>query len=150
MSDEFQFKPEYLSKLKFNEWSALAQWYQDASMGNKSEHLLKEAFNNSRYHCFVYYKNLIVGAGRVLADGYDCTYLWDIAVKPEYQGKGIGKHIIKYLVNLSSDHNKIILYSVEGKQDFYRQCGFHPMKTAMAIFKDREKALSSGLITVNN
>ena len=35
----------------------------------------------------------------------------------------------------SRDHKKIILYSVPGKEGFYKKLGFLKMLTAMAIFK---------------
>ncbi|CAD5374038.1 hypothetical protein RA210_U480001 [Rubrivivax sp. A210] len=42
------------------------------------------------------------------------------------------------MVQLSSGHKKIILYSVPGKEGFYKKLGFLRMLTAMAIFRDPE------------
>lgn len=83
------------------EWSELTALYRAASLGNKSAASLETAFTNSRYCCFALEHGLLVGAGRVLADGADCAYLCDVAVLPDHQGRGIGREIVARLVTLS-------------------------------------------------
>ena len=129
------------------DWNALARLYKIAPLGDKTPEELRVAFSGSLYKCFVFDDNEIVGVGRALADGVDCSYLCDIAVHPRCQGSGLGKAIVNKLVELSSGHRKIILYANPGKEGFYRKLGFRHMKTAMAIFKNRERALASGLIS---
>ena len=102
---------------------------------------------NSRFRCFVYDSGKLIGAGRALADGKDCSYICDIAVHPSYQGLGIGKEIVSRLVELSKGHKKIILYAAPGKETFYRRFGFKRMATAMAIFENQAQALENGLVT---
>jgi hypothetical protein len=48
---------------------------------------------------------------------------------------------------LSRGHPKIILYSVPGKEPFYRKLGFKRMNTAMAIFDDQALALERGYVS---
>jgi ribosomal protein S18 acetylase RimI-like enzyme len=86
----------------------------------------------------------LVAAGRALSDGADCSYICDVAVLPDYQGKGLGKQIVTKLINLSKGHKKIILYSVPGKEGFYRKLGFMRLLTAMAIFEDQPGAIAKG------
>ena len=88
----------------------------------------------------------LVGAGRALADGLDCSYLADIAVHPQYQGRGLGKAIVLKLTELSAGHKKIILYANPGKEPFYQKLGFKRMRTAMAIFKNHERAVEQGIL----
>jgi len=95
---------------------------------------------------FVLSEGNLVGAGRALADGVDCSYICDIAIQPEYQGNGLGNKIISKLITLSANHKKIILYSAPGKEIFYSKNGFKKMRTAMAIFKDEAHAMSIGLL----
>ncbi len=85
--------------------------------------------------------------GRALADGADCSYICDMAILPEYQGKGLGKAIISELVERSKGHQKIILYSVIGKEPFYKKLGFRRMTSAMAMFENQEMALLGGYIS---
>lgn len=68
----------------------------------------------------------------------------DVAVLPSHQGTGLGKQIVTRHVELSKDHKKIILYSVPGKEGFYRKLGFLRMLTAMAIFENPTKAIEQG------
>lgn len=65
-------------------------------------------------------------------------YLQDISrskiymvVLPEYQGRGIGKEIIKRICEQLAVEN-IILYAVPGREGFYEKCGFKKKRTAMA------------------
>lgn len=51
------------------------------------------------------------------------------------------------LVALSHGHKKIILYSVPGKEAFYRKFGFRRMLTAMAIFDNQAQALEHGYVS---
>lgn len=99
------------------------------------------------FRCFLYESHKLIGVGRALADGADCSYICDVAVLPGYQGLGLGKAIVKRLVELSSGHKKIILYSIPGKEGFYQELGFRRMTTAMAIFENQANALQRGLIS---
>jgi ribosomal protein S18 acetylase RimI-like enzyme len=128
------------------QWEELSHLYEIAPLGTKTIAYLKTAMQNSMYKCFVYCGTQLVGAGRALADGVDCSYLCDIAVHPEFQGEGIGKSIVRKLMELSEDHNKIILYANPGKEAFYEKLGFKSMATAMAIFKNQASALASGVL----
>ena len=129
------------------DWDALSHLYRIAPLGEKKPADLKVVFSNSLFKSFVYEGGKLIGAGRALADGMDCSYICDIAVHPDHQGAGLGKDIVSSLVALSKGHKKIILYAVAGKEPFYRKLGFRRMLTAMAIFANQEQALQSGLIS---
>lgn len=128
------------------DWNELSQLYKIAPLGDKDPNDLKIAFTNSLFKSFVYDNKTLVGVGRALADGIDCSYICDLAVHPDYQGVGLGKRIVKTLVDLSEGHRKIILYANPGKEAFYKKLGFVQMNTAMAIFQDSEFAIEIGLI----
>jgi len=121
-------------------WSELSILYKIAPLGDKKPNDLKTVFSNSMFKCFVYADETLIGVGRALADGIDCSYICDVAIHPKYQGQGIGKEIVNKLIELSKGHNKIILYSYPGKERFYSKLGFDMMNTAMAIFKNKEQA----------
>ena len=128
------------------DWNALSELYRVAPLGEKDPDDLKVCFTNSMFKCFVFDQAVLVGAGRAVADGIDCSYLCDVAVHPRHQGRGLGKEIIGRLRDFSASHRKIILYANPGKEGFYRKLGFLPMKTAMAIFRNREHAIRTGLL----
>ena len=81
-----------------------------------------------------------------MADGVDCSYICDVAIDPKYQSMGIGKAIMEKLIEDSKEHQKIILYSVPTKEKFYKKLGFSKMKTAMAIFKNQDRARKYGIV----
>lgn len=128
------------------DWAALSELYRVAPLGDKKPDDLKRAFSNSMYKCFIIDDGTLVGAGRAVADGVDCSYLCDVAVHPRLQGHGLGGAIIDRLVELSAGHKKIILYANPGTEGFYKKRGFARMRTAMAIFADRDRAVERGLI----
>ncbi len=128
------------------DWDELSQLYRKAPLGEKSPKDLETVFGNSRFKCFVYAEGELVGVGRALADGLDCSYLADVAVHPDFQGRGLGKAIIAKLVELSDGHKKILLYANPGTESFYRTLGFYRMNTAMAIWRNQKQAVSDGLI----
>lgn len=128
------------------DWEELAELYRRAPLGRKTASDLRTCFANSRYVCFVYDGERLAAAGRALADGIDCSYIADVAVHPDYQGRGIGASIVTRLVELSAGHRKIFLYAAVGKEGFYRRLGFKRMTTAMAIFDDQQAAVDRGLL----
>ena len=128
------------------DWNELSALYLAAPLGNKSPENLKTAFTNSLFRCFVHDDGKLVGVGRALADGIDCSYLCDIAILPSHQGIGLGQQIVSKLVELSRGHKKIILYAVPGKEPFYKRFGFKRMKTAMAIFENQAQAIERGYV----
>ena len=128
------------------DWHELEALYRAAPLGNKDAAGLQIVYTNSRYCCFAFDQGKLVGAGRALADGLDCSYVCDVAVLPSHQGTGVGKQIVAMLVELSQGHRKIILYAVPGKEPFYRKFGFRRMLTAMAIFPDMQDAIERGYV----
>lgn len=127
-------------------WVQLSELYRIAPLGEKPAEDLKTVFSSSRYKCFIYADTMLIGVGRALADGLDCSYICDIAVHPEHQGIGLGKAIVEKLVAMSEGHKKIILYANPGKEGFYGKLGFKKMNTAMAIFDDQKHAIDTGLV----
>ncbi|HEY1227778.1 MAG TPA: GNAT family N-acetyltransferase [Ramlibacter sp.] len=128
------------------DWEELSALYRAAPLGDKSPQGLKTAFDHSLFKFLVYEDGRLVGAGRALADGIDCSYICDIAVLPSHQGTGLGRELVSRLVEASRGHRKIILYAVPGKEAFYEKLGFARMKTAMAIFQNQAQAVERGYL----
>jgi len=136
----------WTSKTSTIKWQELSELYKIAPLGNKPPKNLEIVFNNSMFKYFVYDNEKLIGVGRALADGVDCSYICDVAIHPEYQGHGLGKEIMQKLVKDSKGHSKIILYAVPNKEPFYAKFGFAKMKTAMAMFKNQDGAREMGLL----
>jgi GNAT superfamily N-acetyltransferase len=89
----------------------------------------EESLNRSIFGVVIYYKDEVIGMGRIVGDGKIYFYIQDIAVKAEYQNKGIGKmimnSIVEYLTENAPEKAFVGLFAVEGKEKFYSQYGFN-------------------------
>lgn len=71
-----------------------------------------------------------IGLARLISDGGYVSAIYDVIVLPEYQGQGIGKALMKqvmeYIMNdLEEGENQMIcLFAAKGKETFYKQFGF--------------------------
>jgi ribosomal protein S18 acetylase RimI-like enzyme len=95
----------------------------------------RRAFEASHTTVFVYHADRLIGFGRAISDGVYQAAIYDCAVLPEFQGKGIGTTIMKNILPRIS-HCNVILYASPGKEGFYQTHGFRKMKTGMAHFKN--------------
>lgn len=128
------------------DWDELEALYRAAPLGTKNAADLQVAFSNSPFVCLAREAGRLVGVGRALSDGIDCSYICDVAVLPSHQGTGLGQKIVATLVERSAGHKKIILYAVPGKEPFYKRFGFRRMRTAMAIFQNQQLAAERGYL----
>lgn len=115
----------------FRDDDQLAGLYAAARLGERPAHAIVEAFRNSRYRIFALERERLVGAGRAFGDEVDCAVICDMAVHPEFQGRGYGGLILEALKREVRHHKRVILYARRGKEGFYSKRGFSLMKTAM-------------------
>lgn len=68
----------------------------------------------------------LVGFGRLISDGRLQALIVDMIVRPENQGQGIGKEILRQLVQKAQQHQikSIKLFCAKGKSEFYVKSGF--------------------------
>lgn len=87
---------------------------------------LHKAIHNSWYLISVYDDESLVGFGRIISDGVYQTLIGDLIVHPDYQNKGIGKEVLKRLVDHCEENGIkwIQLTAAEGKAGFYKKFGF--------------------------
>jgi GNAT superfamily N-acetyltransferase len=74
---------------------------------------IKKMFENSNLVVTAWDKEILVGISRALTDFCYSCYLSDLAVKKEYQKKGIGKELIKYTKNAVGDNCNLLLLSAQ-------------------------------------
>src|SRR5258708_4973276 len=79
------------------DWDRLALVFKMAPLGERDPAKLKETFTNSAVRCFVWHEGELIGAGRAITDHVAYAAIFDVVVLPAYQGKGIGKQIMKFL-----------------------------------------------------
>lgn len=125
------------------DWDLVVDILQKAGMANRTAEIHQRAFKNSHTVVFVFDEDKLIGFGRAISDGEYQAAIYDVAVMPNYQGKGIGKTIVRAIVGNIPNCN-CILYASPGKEAFYEKEGFCKMKTGMALFVDAEKMKDKG------
>jgi len=89
---------------------------------------LEKAIKNSWYSVSAYQQNVLVGFGRVIADGVNHALIVDVIIHPVHQNRGIGRQILRRLVEKCEEHHirDIQLFAAKGKTGFYEKFGFEP------------------------
>lgn len=124
-------------------WKRLSEILQHVGMAFYEPDVHRKAFEASFATIFIYNAGQLIGFGRAISDGIYQAAVYDCAVLPEFQGKGVGKILMNNLLAQLSDCN-VILYASPGKEGFYQTHGFRKMKTGMALFKKSESMKERG------
>lgn len=125
------------------DWKTVSQTLKCVGMAYYEPDGHRRAFEASHTTIFVYQSDQLIGFGRAISDGVYQAAIYDCAVLPEFQGKGIGTIIMKNILSQISKCN-VILYASPGKEGFYQKHGFRKMKTGMAHFKKGESMRERG------
>jgi GNAT superfamily N-acetyltransferase len=93
---------------------------------NISHEMMRTALNNSWYMVSAYCDDKLVGFGRIVTDGVLHAMIYEMIVRPEFQGKGIGTQILKMLIQKCKQQSirDIQLFCAKGKKEFYIKNGF--------------------------
>ena len=80
----------------------------------------------------------LVGFARCTGDGILEATIWDVAINPVYQGLGLGKVLMKYLLNKlkATGISKVTLFADSGVIKFYKNQGWtlEPKSTKCAFW----------------
>jgi ribosomal protein S18 acetylase RimI-like enzyme len=130
-------KIEIKHECKDIDWKQISELLKSVGMAWHSPERHKAAFEASYCAVFLYADDQLVGFGRAISDGAYQAAIYDCAVSEAYQGRGLGKLIIKELLAKIPGCN-VILYATPGKEGFYEKLGFRKMKTGLACFINRD------------
>jgi ribosomal protein S18 acetylase RimI-like enzyme len=103
----------------------------------------KRAFIGSTYVCFLYDGNKLIGCARAISDGAYEAALYDVAVAPEYRGKGLGRLLVETILADLEGQN-VIFFSSLPAQPFYESLGCLRMNTGMAYWRNPERMRERG------
>ncbi|HOQ27271.1 MAG TPA: GNAT family N-acetyltransferase [Armatimonadota bacterium] len=76
----------------------------------------------------------LVGIGRLLSDGYLFGYINNMAVHPDYQGRGIGRRILEMLMEQARDLEQVFLYT-DTADEFYLRYGFERSEKRLYVYR---------------
>ncbi len=122
-------KAQVLNLYRSVQWSAARKPVQ-----------LVRALKRSHSVVTAWVEGSLVGLGNAVSDGSLVVYYPHLLVLPEFQRRGIGRQLMKRLMNRYRGFHQHILIAEAKAVSFYRKCGFKRAgKTAsMWVFKGRE------------
>lgn len=101
---------------------------KEAGLSSKSVEAATAGLSNSLFSVTIFDETTLIGMGRIIGDGGAFFQLVDIAVKPDYQGKGLGKLVMKelmaYLNKHTYDGSYVSLIADEPANKLYEKFGF--------------------------
>lgn len=129
---------EYKVGLEHIDWEKLVDLYDEVDgvigLGRKRDlDRIKVSFENTYKVVTAWDNDKIVGAGRMISDGYCYGWIHDIGVLDSYRHKGIGKGVMDALM----DEKEPLLFGLTSSfmaVDFYKKLGFKKHKTGMAKY----------------
>ncbi len=78
----------------------------------------------------------LVGVARSVTDFSYCCYLSDLAVDNAFQGRGIGRELVRQTRDRLGPQAKIILLSAPAAADYYPHIGFRQHSSAWVLEND--------------
>ncbi|MFT9597449.1 GNAT family N-acetyltransferase [Mesobacillus sp.] len=100
----------------------------ESGMSHKSLEAAQIGLKNSLFAVAVYDESTLVAMGRIIGDGGAFFQVVDIAVKPAYQGKGLGKLVLRDLMQYLDKHtyegSYVSLIADAPANKLYEQFGF--------------------------
>jgi|SRR5687767_6213017 len=111
--------------------SDLESLFAAAKLGGRVGDKLRRAFQNSHAVCLAYEGDRLIGASRAITDGEYHAVIYDVAVWPEYQGRGIGAQMLQELLARLPVW-RVMLVADSDVQGFYRKAGFDEYPNVMA------------------
>ena len=94
---------------------------------------IKSMFQNSNLIISAWENEKLIGISRSLTDFSYCCYLSDLAVKKEYQKKGIGKRMIEITKETIGDKVMLLLLSAPNAMEYYSKLGFEKVQNGFII-----------------
>lgn len=92
----------------------------------KSLEAARKGLPNSLYSVTIRDNGILIGMGRVIGDGACFFQIVDIAVNPDYQGRGLGKKIMQmiddYLTHEAMEGSYVSM--IADKPEFYEKLGY--------------------------
>ena len=78
-------------------------------------------------------EGLLVGISRAITDHSYCTYLADLAVDEAFQGRGIGRELIRRTHEAAGLHTSLILLAAPKAETYYPHIGMRRHESCWVI-----------------
>jgi ribosomal protein S18 acetylase RimI-like enzyme len=125
------------------DWMLVSDILKIAGLSSPEPKICEKAFQRSQVTVFAFDDSKMIGCARAISDGVRQAAIYDVALLPEYQGKGIGRILLESIMEKLPGCN-FILYSNLGKEVFYEKMGYRRLKTGMAKFVNADNMKKRG------
>lgn len=108
------------------DWNQLLQLQQGAPWSrHRSLEQLRKAMDHSQLLITGWYENRLIACARVLTDYVYRAIVFDVIVHPDFQGRGIGRDLMRRVVDDPSlkEVEYFFLYT-QDKEEFYQRIGW--------------------------
>lgn len=78
--------------------------------------------------------NKLVGMICAMDDGIMTAYVHYLLVDPEYQGRQIGRELVRMVKEKYSDYLRIVVVAYDAERAFYENCGFKKSDDSSPMF----------------
>lgn len=112
-----------------------AALFERANLGGRKGDKIRRAFARSSLVCFAMDRSRLVGTGRALSDFEYHATIYDVAVDPDYQHRGIGSQLVRELLARLPVW-RVLLVADADVQPFYRRLGFTAYDGVMALIDE--------------
>ena len=101
--------------------SQLIEIFNDSGIKRPTTDLLRiqQMIDKADLLITAWHGDLLVGVARSLTDFVYCCYLSDLAIRKEYQHKGIGKRLIEITKEQISEQSMLLLLSAPSAMAYY-------------------------------
>jgi GNAT superfamily N-acetyltransferase len=108
------FTPQELQDLFLSVGWSSGNYPEKLAIAMKNSDTVFSAWDNQR----------LVGLVNVLDDGIMTAYIHYLLILPEYQQTGIGKNLMKRVIDKYLSYLRIVLVAYDKETEFYKHCGF--------------------------
>ena len=120
------------------DFEAVLEIYESVNWQNYTNDVnkLKSALTNSHKTYVFYQENKVRELIRTISDGFTICYIQDLLVHSDYQHRGIGKDLVRYILD-NNEHIRQIVLMTDAKEElknFYSSSGFREVKDDLCAF----------------